>query len=380
MKPRIRFELKDGIVYVSITVPGDEARPFSLGVSLDAELWHQKKQICGDPRKQVFLSAAKKSLEEGYLPGMTADMLWTEYQKTINESRAHTIREAFKYIVKEKKMSKSTSSTYKIVAGHVESFGHGGIHISAITPATIRTIMADIRTVLNNSGEPVSDGTVYTYYSTLCSAITFYSSSHGLAPQGSIEGIMKAPHIEKGKIQYRQDSNVQVDKLLELIKMDLSGSQAGARLLFLRQCLTGMAKVDVFNMKRLHDYIETDDNGKRWFVYTRHKTKLVCKIPMNETLEKNLQQFSWPIPFSDRQYNNILRELGKKLGISLSSHDGRHTFGVLMLEAGFTMEAVSKMMGHTSITITEQAYAKVTKKRIISEEAVAIPNLNTIFN
>lgn len=50
----------------------------------------------------------------------------------------------------------------------------------------------------------------------------------------------------------------------------------------------------------------------------------------------------------------------------LSSHIARHTFAVLFLTLGGSMEVLSKLLGHSKITIT-QIYGKIIDKRIDDE-------------
>lgn len=45
------------------------------------------------------------------------------------------------------------------------------------------------------------------------------------------------------------------------------------------------------------------------------------------------------------------------------THMARHSFGTLMLTSGISIESISKMMGHSSISST-QIYAKVTDDKI----------------
>lgn len=47
-----------------------------------------------------------------------------------------------------------------------------------------------------------------------------------------------------------------------------------------------------------------------------------------------------------------------------SSHMFRHMFGAMMLRRGFTIEAVSRMMGHASIEETQRTYGTVDSEKI----------------
>lgn len=59
-------------------------------------------------------------------------------------------------------------------------------------------------------------------------------------------------------------------------------------------------------------------------------------------------------------YKRILRKAG--LDQSLKIHSLRHTYAVLMLEAGADMKFVQEQLGHSGIQITSDVYAHISKK------------------
>ena len=63
--------------------------------------------------------------------------------------------------------------------------------------------------------------------------------------------------------------------------------------------------------------------------------------------------------------NKRIKAVAKKCEIEkpISFHLSRHSFAVLALNYGMPIESVSKILGHTNITIT-QIYAKVTNKKL----------------
>lgn len=60
----------------------------------------------------------------------------------------------------------------------------------------------------------------------------------------------------------------------------------------------------------------------------------------------------------------VMQRTGKKVGIEdCRPHRLRDTFAVRRLEAGIQIGDLSKMLGHSSVTMTERYYAKWTKGR-----------------
>lgn len=65
-----------------------------------------------------------------------------------------------------------------------------------------------------------------------------------------------------------------------------------------------------------------------------------------------------------------LKEVGRKLGLdfNLTFHCARHTFAVLALSEGkLSLNAISKLMGHASILVTERVYAQYLPSKLKEE-------------
>lgn len=66
--------------------------------------------------------------------------------------------------------------------------------------------------------------------------------------------------------------------------------------------------------------------------------------------------------------NRYLKEIGTLCGIekTLTTHVARHTYATVTLSQGVRIENVSKMLGHTSIKMT-QHYARVLDSSILED-------------
>ena len=64
-----------------------------------------------------------------------------------------------------------------------------------------------------------------------------------------------------------------------------------------------------------------------------------------------------------------LKTLGDKIGLpfNLTMHVARHTFAVWALNRGVDVHKISRLMGHSSVMVTEKVYAKFMPKTLEQE-------------
>ena len=85
-------------------------------------------------------------------------------------------------------------------------------------------------------------------------------------------------------------------------------------------------------------------------MYVRFGGRLV------ETYHRKVEKRCWP---------SLLKEIAEILGINkrLTTHTARKTFAsTILLNNDVPIEIVSKLLGHSSIRVTEAAYAQVMNK------------------
>jgi site-specific recombinase XerD len=141
--------------------------------------------------------------------------------------------------------------------------------------------------------------------------------------------------------------------------------------IFVFSCFTGLAYVDVRNLKAKD--IQTSFDGKLWIMKKRQKTNVQSNILLLDIPKMILKKYEnklhdeklLPV-ITNQRINSYLKEIADVCGIekNLTFRLARHTFATTVtLAKGVPMETVSKMLGHTSIRTT-QIYARITNSKI----------------
>lgn len=144
--------------------------------------------------------------------------------------------------------------------------------------------------------------------------------------------------------------------------------------IFVFCCYTGLAYVDVHSLTG-NDLFEQD--GVLWIKKARHKTNIMCHIPVLKTAKLILEKYAplakstgllLPV-LSNQKMNAYLKEIASIVGIDkdLTTHMARHTFATTVtLANNVSIENVSKMLGHANIRMT-QHYARILDASIERE-------------
>lgn len=176
----------------------------------------------------------------------------------------------------------------------------------------------------------------------------------------------------------KQELKVLLNKEITITRL------AQARDIFCFCCLTGLAFMDVQQLKPEH--LVADIHGKIWIRKARQKTKNMCNIPLLDEAQKIIDRYR-DHPYcqthgvllpvcSNQKMNSYLKELADICGIrkNLSTHCARHTFATLTLASGATIDNVAKMLGHANVNMTRR-YAKVLDSSIMRDMEVVAENM-----
>lgn len=139
--------------------------------------------------------------------------------------------------------------------------------------------------------------------------------------------------------------------------------------MFVFCCYTGLAYREMANLKP-QNIIEHFD-GNLWIQMKRQKTGKDIAVPLlpiaMDILQKYMSEESILPVISNQKYNSYLKEIAELVGIekNLTTHVARKTMATtVLLSNGVSIDVVSKVLGHSSIAITEGSYAKVVDKKV----------------
>jgi site-specific recombinase XerD len=135
--------------------------------------------------------------------------------------------------------------------------------------------------------------------------------------------------------------------------------------------------VDVKGLRQEH--IVKDMNERMWIRKPRQKTNNMCNIPLLQIPQMLLEKYQddkecqlrgqlLPVP-TNQKMNAYLKEVVDICGINkrLSTHVARHNAATSVFLANkVTMENVTKMLGHSSIRMT-QHYVRVLDQSIAED-------------
>lgn len=140
--------------------------------------------------------------------------------------------------------------------------------------------------------------------------------------------------------------------------------------LFIFCCYTGLAYHEMRQLR--YEHIVKGFDNKDWIKMERKKTGRPISIPIlpkaNTILYKYKNDGDTALPkISNQKMNSYLKEIAAIIGIKkrISHHMARKTFAsTVLLYNDVPMEIVSELLGHSSISITEDYYGKVVQKRV----------------
>ncbi|XJR90459.1 tyrosine-type recombinase/integrase [Elizabethkingia anophelis] len=145
-------------------------------------------------------------------------------------------------------------------------------------------------------------------------------------------------------------------------------------------CYTGLAYREMFELTKEDLVIKPD--GTMWIYKKREKTERNFSVPLIlpkalEIISKYKSESDYILPrISNQSFNRLLKEICFSLNITknLTHHTARKTFAsTVLLNNDIPIEVVSKLLGHTKISTTQEYYAELMPEKL-SEQLIKLKN------
>ncbi|MFN8317133.1 MAG: tyrosine-type recombinase/integrase [Chitinophagales bacterium] len=197
----------------------------------------------------------------------------------------------------------------------------------------------------------------------MCRAALHYGAAHELIQYNPLAAY-RIPKLPPAKPVY-----LTLDEIQRLEVYDPANSMdEKARDMFLFQCYTGLDYGDLISVRRSNII---DYRGKLYISKDRNKSNIEANIPYTEMADFLFKKHDYNMRLlSNPKYNKALKDVAIDAGIDkhLTTHVGRKTYAMTMLNHNqYSIEAVSKMLGHKSVKTTETYYAQVNIQLIHKE-------------
>lgn len=263
------------------------------------------------------------------------------------------------------------------VEEYLASIGKPDLRLSEVDREFCRGFVAFLRTCKSHRGkETISETTARLLMYRIAAAMD-KAVVEGLIPNNPFR-VLEAK--EKPKIRASRREFLTVEELKVLINTPCRCDIVKRAFLF--SCFTGLRYSDMKSL--LWSEIHTAADGKTLYIEHRQvKTKKTVTIPLSDEALRwmpkqvdGIDQVFHELKISTGTVEDVLKEWMKdcKIDKHITYHCSRHTAATTLLTLGANLYVVSKLMGHSSIQMTE-VYAK-----IVDQKKVETMNLvNNLF-
>lgn len=176
--------------------------------------------------------------------------------------------------------------------------------------------------------------------------------------------VTKRIKVDKGETRVDEYLTLEEVEMLEKAKMPTK-SLAESRDLFMLQIMTGLSYIDLMTF----DFLSVKDKPEYTLVKgKRKKTGVEFCFVLTPKAIALLAKYGHRLPkLPNQKYNTKLKLIADAAGIdkALTSHMGRRTCGVVLLNNGVAIEIVSRVLGHSSILMTQKAYARILDETVV---------------
>lgn len=356
----------------------DERKQFATGLFVKPKQWKNSTQQAHPPNADnnfinVQLSLIKQEINQAFLflqlqkPDFDVEHLYRQY-KGETQKEDKTLMDAFSY--HNNMMKKLVGIEASINSW--ERYHNTHNHIKDFLWYKFKKKDIKLKEMTSNF---ITDFEYYLKTEKKFMATTIYKSIQRfrrvIRVAVAMDYLFKDPFmLYKAKKPRKEILFLTPEELEELENYNFAQARlANVRDMFVFCCYTGLAYQEMFNLEPKH--IVKGFDGYEWIKMTRKKTQkeiLVPLLPMAAAiLEKHLENENLLPVISNQKFNSYLKEIAEIANINkpLTHHVARKTFATtILLYNDVPMEIVSELLGHSKMSITQEHYGKVVKKKV----------------
>lgn len=369
-RKKISSEKRKGLIQIEVRYE-KKRKWISTGIKVFKDQWHDKRYIVNsldsdELNERLFLCKEKIDSYFNSLMEKGITFSWDDFDTFLKRMDTSTSSETFidyvaRRIEERNDIKPSTKANHRKLLTSLDEFGKI-LYFSDLTKSNVAdyyNFLLGKEVIIQGKVQKLKLTTTSSYMKFLKVYIND-AIQHDKLDKNPCNGLK----VKRGSAENGRWLSLEELSRIENIE-NIPSSLKIIRDLFLIQCYTGMAYTDLmdFTPEKL-----TEIDGVTVLSGKRKKSGESYVTVIYPTLKNLLDKYNYNIPKRTNQsYNRALKILSMACNIDkpLATHWARRTCGMLMLNKGYSIEVVAKVLGHSDIKTTQQCYAKILDRTVI---------------
>ncbi|WP_346748172.1 site-specific integrase [Prevotella jejuni] len=369
-RKKISSEKRKGLIQIEVRYE-KKRKWISTGIKVFKDQWHDKRYIVNsldsdELNERLFLCKEKIDSYFNSLMEKGIAFSWDDFDIFLKRMDTSTSSETFidyvaRRIEERNDIKPSTKANHRKLLTSLDEFGKI-LYFSDLTKSNVAdyyNFLLGKEVIIQGKVQKLKLTTTSSYMKFLKVYIND-AIQHDKLDKNPCNGLK----VKRGSAENGRWLSLEELSRIENIE-NIPSSLKIIRDLFLIQCYTGMAYTDLmdFSPEKL-----TEIDGVTVLSGKRKKSGESYVTVIYPTLKNLLDKYNYNIPKRTNQsYNRALKILSMTCNIDkpLATHWARRTCGMLMLNKGYSIEVVAKVLGHSDIKTTQQCYAKILDRTVI---------------
>ena len=367
-RKKISSEKRKGLIQIEVRYE-KKRKWISTGIKVFKDQWHDKRYIVNsldsdELNERLFL--CKEKIDSYFNMEKGIAFSWDDFDIFLKRMDTSTSSETFidyvaRRIEERNDIKPSTKANHRKLLTSLDEFGKI-LYFSDLTKSNVAdyyNFLLGKEVIIQGKVQKLKLTTTSSYMKFLKVYIND-AIQHDKLDKNPCNGLK----VKRGSAENGRWLSLEELSRIENIE-NIPSSLKIIRDLFLIQCYTGMAYTDLmdFSPEKL-----TEIDGVTVLSGKRKKSGESYVTVIYPTLKNLLDKYNYNIPKRTNQsYNRALKILSMTCNIDkpLATHWARRTCGMLMLNKGYSIEVVAKVLGHSDIKTTQQCYAKILDRTVI---------------